>query len=106
MLDFYKLREQRFLEEMDGTDKETPKLGDSRWGLVSIFYVLGPVLSLFYVLSYLFLMTVLEVRDDSHPQFTDEETGDPWVAQWFGACLWLRARSWRPGIESHVGLPV
>ena len=32
--------------------------------------------------------------------------GDPWVAQWFGACLWPRARSWSPGIESHVGLPV
>ena len=32
--------------------------------------------------------------------------GDPWVAQWFSACLWLRARSWRPGTESHVGLPV
>ena len=31
---------------------------------------------------------------------------DPWVAQRFGACLWPRARSWRPGIESHVGLPV
>ena len=30
----------------------------------------------------------------------------PWVAQQFGACLWPRARSWRPGIESHVGLPV
>ena len=31
---------------------------------------------------------------------------DPWVAQRFGACLWPRARSWRPGIESHVGLSV
>ena len=31
---------------------------------------------------------------------------DPWVAQRFGACLWPRARYWRPGIESHVGLPV
>ena len=31
---------------------------------------------------------------------------DPWVAQRFGACLWPRARSWRPWIESHVGLPV
>ena len=30
---------------------------------------------------------------------------DPWVAQRFGACLWPRARSWSPGIESHVGLP-
>ena len=29
---------------------------------------------------------------------------DPWVAQRFGACLWPRARSWRPGIESHIGL--
>ena len=27
-------------------------------------------------------------------------TGDPWVAQWFGACLW----PWSPGIESRVGL--
>ena len=32
-------------------------------------------------------------------------TGDPWVAQRFGACLWPRAWSWGPGIESHVGLP-
>ena len=32
--------------------------------------------------------------------------GDPWVAQQFSACLWPRARSWRPRIESHVGLPV
>ena len=31
---------------------------------------------------------------------------DPWVAQRFGTCLWPRARSWRPGIESHVRLPV
>ena len=31
--------------------------------------------------------------------------GDAWVAQRLGACLWLRARSWSPGIESHVGLP-
>ena len=31
---------------------------------------------------------------------------DPWVAQQFGACLWPRARSWRPGIESYIGLPV
>ena len=32
--------------------------------------------------------------------------GDPWVAQQFSACLWPRPRSWRPGIESHIGLPV
>ena len=31
---------------------------------------------------------------------------DPWVAQRFGAGLWPRARSRRPGIESHVRLPV
>ena len=30
---------------------------------------------------------------------------DPWVVQQFSACLWPRARSWRPRIESHVGLP-
>ena len=35
-----------------------------------------------------------------------ESFWDPWVAQRFGACLWPRARSWRPGIESHIGLPV
>ena len=35
----------------------------------------------------------------------EREAGDPWVAQQFGACLWPRAQSWRPGIESHVGLP-
>ena len=32
--------------------------------------------------------------------------GDPRVAQRFSACLWPRARSWRAGIESHIGLPV
>ena len=31
---------------------------------------------------------------------------DPWVAQRFSACLWPRARSWRPGTESHAGLSV
>ena len=31
---------------------------------------------------------------------------DPWVAQRFGACLWPRAQSWRPRIESHVRRPV
>ncbi|XP_048970165.1 protein HEATR9 isoform X2 [Canis lupus dingo] len=35
-----------------------------------------------------------------------KEPRDPWVAQRFSACLWPRVRSWRPGIESHVGLPV
>ena len=28
------------------------------------------------------------------------------MAQRFRACLWPRARFWRPGIESHVGLPM
>ena len=41
---------------------------------------------------------------------TDEDIktqreGDPWVAQWFGACLWPRARSWSLGIESCGELP-
>ena len=31
--------------------------------------------------------------------------GDPWVAQRFSVCFWPRARSWSPGIESHVRLP-
>ena len=31
-------------------------------------------------------------------------TGDPWVAQRFGACHWPRARSWSPGTQSHVRL--
>ena len=35
-----------------------------------------------------------------------QNTWDPWVAQRFGTCLWPRAWSRRPGIESHVGLPV
>ena len=30
---------------------------------------------------------------------------DTWVAQWFSVCLQLRAWSWSPGIESHIGLP-
>ena len=38
--------------------------------------------------------------------FQNKLPGDPWVAQRFGACLWPRARSCRPGIESQVGLPV
>ncbi|CAD7690724.1 unnamed protein product [Nyctereutes procyonoides] len=32
------------------------------------------------------------------------QKGDPWVAQQFSACLWPRARSWSPGIESHIRL--
>ena len=36
----------------------------------------------------------------------NQQVRDPWVAQRFSACLWPRARSWRPGIESHVGVPV
>ena len=32
--------------------------------------------------------------------------GDPWVVQWFGTCLWPMSRSWRPGMESRVGLTV
>ena len=35
-----------------------------------------------------------------------QEVGDPWMAQRFGACLWPRARSWRPGNESDIGLLV
>ena len=31
---------------------------------------------------------------------------DPWVMQRFGACLWPRARSCKPRIESHVRLLV
>ena len=27
-----------------------------------------------------------------------------WVAQWLSVCLWLRAWSWGPGIESHIRL--
>lgn len=29
---------------------------------------------------------------------------DAWVAQWLSACLWPRAWSWSPRIESHIGL--
>ena len=32
--------------------------------------------------------------------------GDPWVVQGFGTCLWPMSQSWRPRIESHVGLTV
>ena len=35
----------------------------------------------------------------------NQEYRDPWVAQRFDPCLWSRARSWSPGIESRVGLP-
>ena len=30
---------------------------------------------------------------------------DAWVAQWLSVCLWLRAWSRSPGIESCIGLP-
>ena len=33
------------------------------------------------------------------------KTGGIWVAQWLSICLWLRAESRGPGIESHIGLP-
>ena len=33
------------------------------------------------------------------------KTRDACVAQELSVCLWLRAWSWRPGMESHVGLP-
>ena len=46
-----------------------------------------------------------EERDPNQYQRNTNDW-DPWVVQRFGACLWPRARSWRPGIESHVGLPV
>ena len=32
--------------------------------------------------------------------------GDPGVAQPFGSCLWPMSRSWRTGIEFHIGLTV
>ena len=35
----------------------------------------------------------------------EQPLGDPWVAQQFSACLWHRAWSWSPGIESHIGFP-
>ncbi|XP_072617233.1 uncharacterized protein CFAP97D2 isoform X1 [Vulpes vulpes] len=44
-------------------------------------------------------------REKSRPPWPLKSSGDPWVAQRFGACLWPRARSWRPRIESHIGLP-
>ena len=37
--------------------------------------------------------------------YKNSKLGDPWVAQWFSACLWPGAWSWSPGIESRVGLP-
>ena len=33
-------------------------------------------------------------------------SGDTWVAQWLSTCLWFRLRSWSPGIESHIGVPM
>ena len=40
------------------------------------------------------------------PSFSASKIGDwdPWMAQRFGSCLWPRARSWGPWIESHVAL--
>ena len=37
-------------------------------------------------------------------QTTGIKRGNPWVAQRFSTCLWPRAWSWSPGIESHVRL--
>ena len=45
-------------------------------------------------------------RSDSKLQLKKLISWDPWVAQRFGACLCPRAWPWRPGIESHIGLPV
>ena len=41
-------------------------------------------------------------ENNSHRLIRNCFQWDPWVAQRFGACLWPRARSWRPGIESHA----
>ena len=45
------------------------------------------------------------VFHDSEYTLRFHPVGDPWVAQRFRACLWPRARSWSPGIESRMGLP-
>ena len=51
--------------------------------------------------------TAAPPRDPVNKYFYQKgNTWDPWVAQRFSACLWPRAQSWRPGIESHIRLPV
>ena len=42
-------------------------------------------------------------NEEAESFFKNNLSGDPWVVQRFGACLWPRARSWRPRIESHIG---
>ena len=37
--------------------------------------------------------------------FRKNRARDTWVAQWFSVCLWLRAWSRGPGIESCIGRP-
>ena len=54
-----------------------------------------------------YILCGLKTQKEQHYlEATKTYFGDPWVAQRFGPCLWPRAQSWRPGIESHIGLPV
>ena len=65
----------------------------------------------YYVVAIITIIctVVTAVRAERHWEGTvkchkKEYAWDPWVAQQFSACLWPRVRSWRPGIESHIGL--
>ena len=58
-----------------------------------------------FVLWMLSLIGSLWILDTSHlSDKTFANIGDPWVVQWFRACLWPRALAWSPRIESRVGL--
>ena len=52
------------------------------------------------------IVTQMKIKSIVQPALNNKvRTGDPWVAQRFSSCLWPRARSWSPGIESNVRLP-
>ena len=89
-----------------------PGLQDRALGQRQVLNRCAPQGSLFFFLlrkhgSLSFLIAWwLNSKSECSKRLKMEDNGDPWVAQRFGACLWPRARSWRPGIESHIGLLV
>ena len=79
-----------------------PFLLQSPWGQGSVSATTVPLPHLYLAVSHSVKMWRLDAFEDL---LWIIQKGDPWVAQWFSACLWPRARSWGPGIESHIRLP-
>ena len=61
---------------------------------------------LLYTMNYLYQEFGVSVfRAGLRKHHLNWENWDIWVAQWLSTCLWLRAWSPGPGIESRIGLP-